>query len=145
MRRSPSTGSACITNAAAPTLNAAHGIATGTAAEMLILIEDDPGRIQSEAAVAKLCGACSVPACSGKTIRHRLNRGGNRQANAALYRVVMVRPRSHPPTLAYVQRRPAEGLTKREIIFFFNVLVSSEIYIHLCGHLRAAGSPANSA
>jgi transposase len=105
-----------LTEAAAPKLKAAHGIATGTAAEMLILVGDDPERIRSEAAFAKLCGACPVPASSGKTIRHRLNRGGNRQANAALYRVVIVRLRSHPPTLAYTHRRLAEGLTKREII-----------------------------
>ena len=69
----------------------AHGIAAGTAAEMLLLVGDNPDRIRSEAAFAKLCGACPIPASSGKTTRHRLNRGGNRQANAALYRVVIIR------------------------------------------------------
>ena len=134
-----------LTDAAAPALKAAHGIATGTAAEMLILIGDDPTRIRSEAAFAKLCGACPVPASSGKTIRHRLNRGGNRQANAALYRVVIVRLRSHPPTLAYMKRRLTEGLTKREIIRCLKRFVAREIYTHLCGHLRTAGTPAISA
>ena len=61
----------------------AHGIAAGTATEMLLLVGDNPDRIRSEAAFAKLCGACPIPASSGKTTRHRLNRGGNRQANAA--------------------------------------------------------------
>ena len=89
-----------LTDACAPGLKRAHGIATGTAAEMLILVGDNSERIRSEAAFAKLCGTCPVPASSGKTTRHRLNRGGNRQANAALYRVVITRMRSHPPTLA---------------------------------------------
>jgi transposase len=134
-----------LTEAAAPALKAAHGIGTGTVAEMLILVGDNPGRIRSEAAFAKLCGACPVPASSGKTIRYRLNRGGNRQANAALYRVVIVRLRSHPPTLAYMKRRSAEGLTKREIIRCLKRFVAREIYTHLCGRLRAAVSPAKAA
>jgi transposase len=58
---------------------------------MLLVVGDNPERIRSEAAFAKLCGACPIPASSGKTKRHRLNRGGNRQANATLYRVVIVR------------------------------------------------------
>ena len=61
----------------------ARGIASGTAAEMLLLVGDNPERIHSEAAFAKLCLACPIPASSGKTIRHRLNRAGTRQANAA--------------------------------------------------------------
>ena len=88
---------------------AAHGMGTGTAAEMLVLVGDDPGRIRSEAAFAKLCGACPIPASSGKTSRHRLNRGGHRQANAALHRVVVVRMRAHRPTVDYVRRRTAEA------------------------------------
>ena len=73
-----------LTVARAPELLEAHGMASGTAAEMLLLVGDNPERIHSEAAFAKLCGVCPIPASSGKTIRHRLNRGGNRQANAAL-------------------------------------------------------------
>jgi transposase len=97
-------------------LKATFGIATGTVAEMLILVGDNPERIRSEAAFAKLCGVCPVPASSGKTTRHRLNQGGNRKAKAALYRVVITRMRSHPPTLAYVKKRLAQGKTKREIV-----------------------------
>ncbi|MEI4235495.1 transposase, partial [Roseovarius sp. D22-M7] len=82
----------------APELMQAHGISTMTVAEMLILVGDNPDRIQSEAAMAKLCGVCPIPASSGKTNRMRLNRGGNRQANAAVYRVAIVRMRDNHTT-----------------------------------------------
>jgi transposase len=116
----------------APEMVAAHGIGAGTAAEMLVLVGDNPERIRSEAAFAKLCGACPIPASSGKTSRHRLNRGGHRQANAALHRVVVVRMRTHQPTLDYVRRRTAEGKTKREIIRCLKRFVAREIFGYLC-------------
>jgi transposase len=116
----------------APTMVQAHGIKTGTAAEMLILAGDNPERIRSEAAFAKLCGVCPIPASSGKTSRHRLNRGGHRQANAALYRVVVVRMRAHQPTLDYVRRRTAEGKSKPEIIRCLKRFVAREIFGYLC-------------
>jgi transposase len=121
-----------LTAACAPALKEAHGMASGTAAEMLILVGDNPERIRSEAAFAKLCGACPIPASSGKTTRHRLNRGGHRQANAALYRVVIIRMRSHPPTLDYVRRRTAEGKGKMEIIRCLKRFVAREIFGYLC-------------
>src|SRR3982751_3860142 len=121
-----------LTDAAAPMLKAAFGIATGTVAEMLILVGDNPERIRSEAAFAKLCGVCPIPASSGKTTRHRLNRGGHRQANAALYRVVIVRMRVHQPTLDYVKRRTAEGKSKPEIIRCLKRFVAREIFGYLC-------------
>jgi transposase len=121
-----------LTNACAPKLVEAHGIASGTAADLLILVGDNPERIRSDAAFAKLCGVCPLPASSGKTNRHRLNRGGNRQANAAIYRVVIVRMRSHPPTLDYVRRRIAEGKTKKDIIRCLKRFVAREIFTHLC-------------
>lgn len=93
----------------APALVDAHGVSTGTVADMLVVLGHNLERIRSEAAFAKLGGVCPVPASSGKTNRHRLNRGGNRRANAALYRVALVRMRGHPPTREYVQRRTAEG------------------------------------
>jgi transposase len=74
-----------------------------------VLTGDNPEWIRSEAAFAKLCGVCPVPASSGKTVRYRLNCGGHRQANAVLYRVVIVRMRFHQPTIDYVARRTAEG------------------------------------
>jgi transposase len=131
-----------LTTSCAAGLKAAFGIATGTVAEMLILVGDNPERIRSEAAFAKLCGVCPVPASSGKTSRHRLNRGGNRQANAALYRVVITRMRSHQPTLAYVEKRLAQGRTKREIVRCLKRYVAREIFGHLCGsERRSSRSP----
>ena len=116
----------------APELMQSHGISTMTVAEMLILVGDNPQRIKSEAALAKLCGVCPIPASSGKTNRMRLNRGGNRQANAALYRVAIVRVRDHEPTKAYAARRMAEGKTKREIVRCIKRYIVREIYRHLC-------------
>src|SRR3954451_13546725 len=88
-----------LTERCAPEMVAAHGTGTATAAEMLILVGDDPERIRSEAAFAKLCGACPVPASSGKTSRHRLNRGGHRQALRSTrdLRLSLPRPQAHPP------------------------------------------------
>ena len=115
--------------AAAPELVEAFGIGPDIAAEMLVTAGDNTDRIRSEAAFAKLCGACPIPAGSGKTNgRHRLNRGGNRQANAALYRAVIVRMRWHAPTIAYVERRTAEGLSTKEIIRCLKRYVAREVY-----------------
>ena len=119
-------------------------MASGTAAEMLLLVGDNPERIHSEAAFAKLCGACPIPASSGKTIRHRLNRGGNRQANAALYRVVIIRMRGHQPTLDYVRRRTAEGKSKSEIIRCLKRYVAREIFGYLCTKPAPADAAATS-
>ena len=116
----------------APELMAAHGISTMTVAEMLILIGDNPKRIKSEAALAKMCGVCPIPASSGKTHRMRLNRGGNRQANAAIYRVAIVRMRGHEQTKTYARRRTTEGKTRREIVRCIKRYIVREIYRHLC-------------
>jgi transposase len=104
------------TEAAAPALRALYGVGTEVAADLLIAAGDRAGRIRNEAAFAKLCGVAPLPASSGAVTRHRLSRGGNRRANAALHRLVLVRMRHHEPTQAYVRRRVAEGKTKREII-----------------------------
>ena len=116
----------------APKLVKAHGIGSMTVAEMLILVGDNPERIKSEAALAKLCGVCPIPASSGKTNRMRLNRGGNRQANAALYRVAIVRMRDHEATQTYVAKRTIEGKSKREIIRCLKRYIVREIFRHLC-------------
>jgi transposase len=121
-----------LVRAQAPTLLEAPGISTGTIADMLIVLGDNPQRIRSEAAFAKLCGVCPVPASSGKTSRHRLNRGGNRRANAALYRVALVRMRHHPPTREYIERRTAEGKSPREIRRCLKRYIAREIFQHLC-------------
>ena len=92
------------------------------------MLGDNPERVRSEAAFAKLCGTCPIPASSGQTNRHRLYRSGHRQANAALYRVVIVRMRFHQPTIDYVTRRTAEGLTKIDIIRCLKRFVAREAY-----------------
>lgn len=117
-----------LAEATAPQLVAAFGIGADTAAEMLIVAGDNADRVRSEAAFAKLCGVSPIPASSGKTTRHRLNRGGHRQANAALYRTVIVRMQHHQPTQSYVTRRLAEGKTKAEIIRCLKRLLSREIW-----------------
>ncbi len=125
----------------APALMAAPGISTGTVSKMLIVLGDNPKRIRSEAAFAKLCGVCPIPASSGKTTRYRLNRGGSRRANAALYWVAVIRMRSHPLTRGYVQRVTAEGTSPREIRRCLKRYIAREIFGHLCAE-RLSKSPA---
>jgi transposase len=120
-----------LTRAASPSLRDAFGIGADTAAEMLIVFGDNPERIRSEAAFAKLCGVAPIPASSGKTNRHRLSRGGHRQANSALYRTVIVRMRFHQPTIDYVARRSSEGKSKRDIIRCLKRFLAREIYGHV--------------
>lgn len=117
-----------LTQRAVPELTSRFGIGPDSAAELLLVVGDNPERIRCEAALAKLCGACPIPACSGKTTRHRLNRGGHRQANAALHRIIISRMRFHQPTMDYVARRTAEGKTKREIMRCLKRLLVREIY-----------------
>jgi len=129
------------TKQAAPQLLETVGVGFDIAAEMLVTAGDNQNRIRSEAAFAKMCGACPIPAGSGKTNgRHRLNRGGNRQANAALYRAAIVRMRWHEPTINYVTRRTAEGLSKREIIRCLKRYLAREIY-HLLPPSAAPDQP----
>ncbi len=108
-----------------PQLVAAFGVGPDTAAELLIVAGDNIDRVRSEPAWARLCGVAPVPA-SGLTTRHRLNRGGHRQANAALYRAVIVRMQHHEPTRTYVTRRTREGKTKAEIIRCLKRLLARE-------------------
>jgi len=105
-----------LVTARAPGLLSLFGVGSDTAAMLLIAAGDHPGRLRSEAAWAHLCAAAPIPASSGKVARHRLNRGGDRQANHALWRIVITRMGSHPPTRAYVAQRSKQGLSKPEII-----------------------------
>jgi len=105
-----------LTATTAPKLRDLLGVGPDCAAALLITAGDNPSRLHSEAAFAALCGSSPVEASSGKTRRHRLNQGGDRQANAALHRVVIARLRWHQPTRDYVARRTAEGKTRKEII-----------------------------
>jgi transposase len=120
-----------LVTARAPGLLALYGVGTNTAALLLIAAGDHPGRLRSEAAWAHLCGVAPIPASSGKTIRRRLNPGGDRQANHALWRIVFTRLGSHPATRAYAERRTAEGKSKPEIIRCLKRYVAREVYPHL--------------
>jgi len=121
-----------VTTAAAPALTILLGVGPDTAAAILTAAGDNPDRLHSEAAFAALCGASPVPASSGKTIRHRLNRGGNRQANAALHRIAVVRLRWDPTTQHYMARRRAEGKTAKEVLRCLKRSIAREIYRTLC-------------
>jgi transposase len=115
----------------APDLVALHGVGVQTAAVLLVAAGDNPERLRSEAAFAHLCGVAPIEASSGKVIRHRLNRGGNRHANSALWRIVMVRMVSDPRTRNYVERRTTQGRSKLEIIRVLKRYVAREVYQHL--------------
>jgi transposase len=117
-----------LTAQAAPRLRRLCGVGPEIAGALLVAAGDNPERLRSEAAFSMLCGASPIPASSGKTVRHRLNRGGNRQANTALYRIVVVRLRWHQPTHDYLVRRTKEGLSKREIIRCLKRYVAREIF-----------------
>jgi transposase len=112
----------------APALRAVLGVGPEVAAELLVCAGDNPARLGSEAAFAALCGTSPVEASSGKTRRHRLNRGGDRHANAALHRIVIVRLRWHQPTRDYVARRTAQGKTKKEILRCLKRYIAREVF-----------------
>jgi transposase len=119
----------------APQLTAAVGIGPDNASELLLALGDNAERLHGEAAFAKLCGACPIPASSGKTRRYRLHRGGNRRANRALHRIVVVRMKYHEPTRTYVTRRITEGRTKPEIMRCLKRHITREIWTRT-KHLR---------
>ena len=121
-----------LVTARAPGLLSLHGVGPDTAALLLVAAGDHPERLRSESSWAHLCGVAPIPASSGKTAgRYRLNRGGNREANSALWRIVICRMSSDPATRAYVERRTKEGLSKREIIRCLKRYVAREVYRHL--------------
>jgi transposase len=117
--------------ATAPTTNAIAGAGTHTTGQLLITAGDNPHRLTSEAALARLCGTAPIPASSGTTTRHRLHRGGDRQANAAIYLIALNRLRWHEPTRTYVQRRTTQGKTKKDIIRCLKRAITREIYTAL--------------
>ena len=116
---------------AAPGLVALCGVGTDVAGQLLVSAGDNPERLRTEAAFAQLCGVAPLPVSSGRTDRHRLNRGGDRQANAALHRIVLVRLRWDPRTREYADRRTKQGLSKREVIRCLKRYVVRDVYRHL--------------
>jgi transposase len=106
-----------------------HCVGPDSAAELLIAAGDNPERLTCEASFAALCGAAPVPPSSGKTTgRYRLSRGGNRRANAALHRIIIVRLRRDPATRAYLARRTRDGLSRRETIRCLKRYLARQIY-----------------
>lgn len=112
----------------APNLLAVNGVGTETAGQMLTTAGQNIERLHSEASLARLCGVAPIPASSGATTRHRLHRGGDRDANSSIHLVVINRLRWHQPTKAYMDRRTHEGKTKKEIIRCLKRAVVRELY-----------------
>ena len=117
-----------LTDRAAPALRDLVGVGIHTAARLLVTAGDNPERLHSEAAFAHLCGVAPIRASSGKTNRHRLNRGGDRSANHALWTIAMSRRTCDQRTIAYVARRTAEGLSTREITRCLKRYIAREVH-----------------
>ena len=117
-----------LVKTAAAALVALRGVGTDVAGALLVAAGDNPERLAHEASFAALCGVSPVDASSGRQHRHRLNRGGNRDANRALWVVALVRMRRDPRTRAYVERRTGEGLAKREILRCLKRYIAREVF-----------------
>ena len=128
-----------VVRASRPELLSGYGLGPDTAATLLVTVGDNPDRVHSEASFASLCGVCPVEASSGNTTRRRLNRGGDRRANAAIYRIAVSRLRWDHRTQAYFKRRIADGKTKREALRCLKRYIARELYPLLLG---AASPPA---
>lgn len=131
-----------LTARAAPDLLALKGVGPDVAGQLLVTAGDNPDRLRSEAAFAHLCGVAPLPASSGRTDRHRLNRGGDRAANHALHTIVLCRMRYDPRTRAYVERRTEEGLAKKDIMRCLKRYIAREVYKILTVPKRSASTTA---
>ena len=112
----------------APRLLERHSVGVQTAAQLLITAGDNPGRLHSEAALAAMCGVSPVQASSGKTIRHRLNRGGDRAANSALWTIANNRLMHDPRSRAYAAKRTVQGNSRKEILRCLKRALARELY-----------------
>jgi transposase len=126
-----------LVRSAAPRTTALLGISTGHAGQLLVSAGQNIERLRGEGSFAALCGASPIPASSGKTTRHRLNYGGDRDANRALHLIAVCRLRYCPRTRAYAQRRSAEGKTKPEIIRYLKRYIARETYHTLTADLTS--------
>jgi transposase len=124
----------------APGLTSRYGVGPVSAAQAIVSFSH-PGRCRSEAAYAALGGTSPIPASSGRTIRHRLNRGGDRALNRAIHAIALVRMRSCPRTRAYIARRTAEGKTTREIRRCLKRYIARELYRQLSRSMKPPMSP----
>ena len=124
----------------APGLTSRYGVGPVSAAQAIVSFSH-PGRCRSEAAFAALAGTSPVPASSGQTVRHRLNRGGDRALNRAIHAIALVRMRSCPRTRAYIARRTAEGKTAREIRRCLKRYIARELYRQLTRTMNPPEAP----
>ena len=115
----------------APDMIERVGVGTDTAGALLVAAGENSSRIRNERSFARLCGAAPLDASSGKQQRHRLSRSGDRQANSALWRIVITRLSYDPATRRYLQRRCAEGKTKSEAIRCLKRYIARELYTYL--------------
>ncbi|MFI6169407.1 IS110 family transposase [Nocardia sp. NPDC051052] len=129
-----------LVEATVPTLIAVPGVGAVVAASVLIAWSH-PGRVRSEAAFAALAGTCPIPAPSGNTVRHRLNRGGDRRLNRALTTVVIVRMRIDPATRAYVARRRSQGRTTKEIMRSLKRYITRQLFRTLTAAHQSPSAP----
>ncbi|MHB1534732.1 MAG: IS110 family RNA-guided transposase [Acidimicrobiales bacterium] len=129
-----------VVDAAPAEMLTKQGVGPRVATALLVTAGDNPQRMRSDASFAALCGASPVDASSGKQVRHRLNRGGDREANSALWRIVQTRMRFDPETKAYVQRRTNEGKTTAEIVRCLKRYVAREIYKTLVASRKTSGA-----
>lgn len=120
-----------LITATAPTLLGVFGVGTEAAGQLLTTAGENPHRLHSEAALARLCGVAPIPASSGNHTRHRLHRGGDRHANSAIHMIIINRLRWHQPTKDYMERRSTEQKTKKEIIRCLKRAVVRELYTAL--------------
>jgi len=125
-----------------PELRNTYGVGVDISATLVVAVGDNHERLKSEASFAALCGVNPLPASSGKVVRHRLNRSGNRQANCALHRIVICRLQRHQQTRDYVERRTAEGRTMKEIIRCLKRFVAREVFGILRGGPAVRTAPA---
>ena len=130
-----------LTRAAAPRTTRLLGVGTVHTSQLLITAGENIDRLRSEAAFARICAAAPIPASSGRTIRHRLDRGGDRRANKTLHMIAVCRLRHCPRTRAYAARRTAEGLSKRDIIRCLKRYIARELYHSLRADLTSLAPP----
>jgi transposase len=124
----------------APGLTDRYGVGPVTAAQAVVSFSH-PGRCRNEAAFAALAGTSPLPASSGRTVRHRLNRSGDRALNCAIHTIALTRTRSCPRTRAYIERRTAEGKTPREIRRCLKRYIARELYRQLTRSMQSANRP----
>ena len=126
-----------LITSSAPTTAGLFALGPDTTAALLVAVGDNPDRLRSEAAFARLCGVAPIPASSGKTSRHRLHRGGNRTANRALHAAVIVRLRYCPRTQDYMRRRRADGLSKLDAIRCLKRFLAREVFTAISADFEA--------